>query len=417
MVARALRAFVASRWAPWVLPGRGRRRARAGHPGRRRPVPDGRPQGLHRRHRAPDRRHALRLLLRAAAPAVHLPGVLRAAVRPGRLAELDGAPDPVAAGQRRGGGLPGLRHPAAARPGRPGIARSIRQPTGMVVSVTGGRRSGWSRSGRRSTTARSICSWLPCCWPARSARRTWWQGTTVGLAAGIKLVPAITGLYYLLQRRFAAVVWAVGIFAATVRCRWRSCPAQTWRYFTELIFDPGRTGPVWSAINQSWRGALARLAGHEVTASGRSPACSPWRWACGRRWAVPAGRRPDGGVPGGPVGRAVGLADLLVAPLGVGAAGAASGRSPDRARRSWAARGVAIGWLVGCYSYLVPILIVAQGPGTPPASRPGWQSWLGTVYVVLGMATLLVMACCWPGRRSGCRSTGWPTTAGGRRAT
>jgi len=61
-------------------------------------------------------------------------------------------------------------------------------------------------------------------------------------------------------------------------------------------------------------------------------------------------------------------------------------------RRSWAARGVAIGWLVGCFSYLVPILIVAQGPGTPPASRPGWQSWLGTVYVVLAMATLLVMA-------------------------
>ena len=31
------------------------------------------------------------------------------------------------------------------------------------------------------------------------------------------------------------------------------------------MLDPGRTGPVWSAINQSLRGAIARLAGEDLT--------------------------------------------------------------------------------------------------------------------------------------------------------
>ena len=65
----------------------------------------------------------------------------------------------------------------------------------------------------------------------------------MGLAAGIKLVPAVTGLYYLLQRRFAVVVWSVVVFAATIALSLIVLPSQTWRYFSELIFDPGRTGP------------------------------------------------------------------------------------------------------------------------------------------------------------------------------
>jgi len=95
------------------------------------------------------------------------------------------------------------------------------------------------------------------------ASKEWLAGASVGLAAGIKLTPAITGLYYLMQRRWSAVVWAVAFFAGTIGLGLLLVPSETVRFFTQLMFDPARTGPVWSAINQSLRGAIARLAGQD----------------------------------------------------------------------------------------------------------------------------------------------------------
>ena len=97
--------------------------------------------------------------------------------------------------------------------------------------------------------------------------KDWLAGTFVGLAAGIKLVPAVTGLYLLVQRRYAAAVWSAVVFLATVALMLAIIPRETRRYFTALIFDPARTGPIYSAINQSWRGALSRLAGSDVSLS------------------------------------------------------------------------------------------------------------------------------------------------------
>ena len=97
------------------------------------------------------------------------------------------------------------------------------------------------------------------------AGKEWMAGFSVGIAAGVKLTPAITGLYYLLQRRWSAVIWSVVFFVATIGVALVVLPDETVRYFTKLIFDPGRTGPVWSAINQSLRGAISRLAGQDLT--------------------------------------------------------------------------------------------------------------------------------------------------------
>ncbi len=97
------------------------------------------------------------------------------------------------------------------------------------------------------------------------AGKEWMAGFSVGIAAAVKLTPAITGLYYLLQRRWSAVIWSVVFFVATIAVALVLLPYETVRYFTKLIFDPGRTGPVWSAINQSLRGAIARLAGQDLT--------------------------------------------------------------------------------------------------------------------------------------------------------
>ena len=126
------------------------------------------------------------------------------------------------------------------------------------------------------------------------AGKEWMAGASVGIAAGVKLTPAITGLYYLLQKRWSAVIWSIVFFAGTVAVGLVLLPAETWRFFTKLMLDPARTGPVWSAINQSLRGAIARIAGAR-------PDVGVVRLRCRRRRArgvggvgLPAGRRSHG---------------------------------------------------------------------------------------------------------------------------
>lgn len=221
------------------------------------------------------------------------------------------------------------------------------------------------------------------------ATKDWMAGAGVGLAAGIKLIPAVTALYFLLQRRFAALVWTAIFFLTTIAVMFVIIPNETWRYFSKLIFDPSRTGPVFSAINQSWRGALWRLAGHDVSSS--------WLLACAVTVAIgmwAAWRALRAGDRTGSL-LAVQFIGLLVSPISWshhwiwvlplvvwGTLG------PVRADRG--VRVLLIAWLAATYSYLVPILVALQGR-MPVASRPGWQSWAGALYPVLGMATLVVI--------------------------
>ncbi|MFE3055480.1 mannosyltransferase [Nocardia sp. NPDC059239] len=98
---------------------------------------------------------------------------------------------------------------------------------------------------------------------ARSAR--WWvSGALVGLGVGVKLTPAVTGLYFVARRQWLAVIWSAVAFAGTIGLTFLLTPGETRRYFGELVGDPGRIGPVGSVINQSLRGALSRLAGHDI---------------------------------------------------------------------------------------------------------------------------------------------------------
>lgn len=94
--------------------------------------------------------------------------------------------------------------------------------------------------------------------------RWWVSGLLVGLAAGVKLTPAVAGLYFLGARRWGAVVSSAVVFFATVGVSAVVIGDQTRRYFFELMGDADRVGPIGTSTNQSWRGGISRILGHDA---------------------------------------------------------------------------------------------------------------------------------------------------------
>lgn len=102
---------------------------------------------------------------------------------------------------------------------------------------------------------------------ARTERGQIMGGALIGLLAGIKLTPAITGLWYLAVRKPLGAVAAAGAFVATILGCLLFFPSVTRTYYGELLGDADRIGPVARVINQSMRGSLSRIAGHDVGSS------------------------------------------------------------------------------------------------------------------------------------------------------
>jgi len=104
---------------------------------------------------------------------------------------------------------------------------------------------------------------LGALWAAYSSR--WWvSGLLVGVAAGIKLTPAIAGVYLAGMRRWAAAGFAALVFAATVALPIAVIGQQARYYFTDLLGDARRVGPIGTSFNQSWRGGISRILGHDA---------------------------------------------------------------------------------------------------------------------------------------------------------
>src|SRR5689334_12872927 len=94
--------------------------------------------------------------------------------------------------------------------------------------------------------------------------RWWVSGLMVGLAAGVKLTPAVSGLYFLGARRWAAVVFSAVVFVGTIAVSALVVGDQTRYYFTELLGDARRVGPIATSFNQSWRGGISRILGYDA---------------------------------------------------------------------------------------------------------------------------------------------------------
>ncbi len=224
---------------------------------------------------------------------------------------------------------------------------------------------------------------------AVSSSRWWLSGLLVGLAAGIKLTPAVSGLYFVGARRWGAVVFSAVVFLATIGVSVLIVGQQGRYYFTDLLGDASRVGPIGTSFNQSWRGGISRILGYDA---GFGPlvlgAVAVTAVLAFFAWRAVNSSEPDrlGSII------VVQLFGLLLSPI------------------SWTHHWVwlvpLIIWLIqGPYRYLTEARIlgwgwlVLTGIGVPwllsfaqptiwQISRPWYLAWAGLIYIVATLLTL-----------------------------
>ena len=218
--------------------------------------------------------------------------------------------------------------------------------------------------------------------------RWWLSGLLVGLAAGVKLTPAVSGLYFLGVRRWGAAVFSAVVFAATVGLSILVVGEQGRYYFTDLLGDASRVGPIGTSFNQSVRGAISRILGHDA---GYGPAVVAILLAAAVL-AVLAWRAVDGGHD-----RLVGIVivqlfGLLLSPISwthhwVWLIPLMIWLLHGPLRERLGARVLGWGWLVLTLIGLPWLLSFAQ-PTIWTIGRPWYLAWAGLIYTVATLATL-----------------------------
>jgi alpha-1,2-mannosyltransferase len=217
--------------------------------------------------------------------------------------------------------------------------------------------------------------------------RWWLSGLLVGLAAGVKLTPAVSGLYFLGARRWGAVLFSAVIFFATIGVSILVLGAQARFYFTDLLGDASRIGPIGTSFNQSWRGGISRILGHDA---GYGPvvlaalavttvlAVLAWR-------AVGADDRLGSIV-------VVQMFGLLLSPISwthhwVWLIPLMIWLLHGTLRDRLGARVLGWGWLI-LTLIGVPWLLSFAQPTIWQIQRPWYLAWAGLVYIVATLATL-----------------------------
>ena len=87
-----------------------------------------------------------------------------------------------------------------------------------------------------------------------------WKGRGVasGLAAAIKLTPAIAVLIFLLRRQWRSAITMVATSLAVTLLSWVISPGESARFFFDTMWDPQRAGDAYYTSNQNLKGFVAR---------------------------------------------------------------------------------------------------------------------------------------------------------------
>lgn len=229
------------------------------------------------------------------------------------------------------------------------------------------------------------------------------KGIGVGIAAGIKLTPAIFVVYLIATRRTRAAGVATATFLATIGLGFALLPSDSWSFWGERTFTHAeRIGAIAYVGNQSLHGTIARVLGGP-------DAARPW-WifaslAVGVIGLYVAARISETGRELHAV-LLCALTGLLVSPMSwshhwvwvaPGLALAVDAALRRRTRISWAAC-VAIVAASGAWFFhlrpgarLLPQGLIWLAPLVPnPAGKGTFvQDLLGNLYVLCGMGVFL----------------------------
>ena len=93
----------------------------------------------------------------------------------------------------------------------------------------------------------------------------WPRGALAGVAAALKLTPALFILWFLLRRDYRAAATMAASFAISTGIGYLLAPGDSVRYWTSTLFDVRRIGSADYAGNQSVFGVLARAGLHPGT--------------------------------------------------------------------------------------------------------------------------------------------------------
>ncbi|WP_439656654.1 glycosyltransferase 87 family protein [Lentzea sp. HUAS TT2] len=83
-----------------------------------------------------------------------------------------------------------------------------------------------------------------------------WRGVLIGVAAAIKLTPAIFVLYFLVRRDWRAAITSMATFAGLAVTGFLLAPKDSLQYWTHSLLNPDRIGDMSLSTNQSIRGLL-----------------------------------------------------------------------------------------------------------------------------------------------------------------
>ena len=91
-------------------------------------------------------------------------------------------------------------------------------------------------------------------------RKPWLpRGFWIGLAAAIKLTPAVFGLYFLVKRDWKGAITSIASGVGFTLLAFALLPSSSVQYWTETLSDPSRIGNLSYITNQSIRGMVSRL--------------------------------------------------------------------------------------------------------------------------------------------------------------
>jgi alpha-1,2-mannosyltransferase len=222
-----------------------------------------------------------------------------------------------------------------------------------------------------------------------------WKGAATGLAAGIKLTPAIFAVYLLLTRRYRAAATAAATFAGTVAAGFAVLPASSRWYWAGEFGNPGRISPAEDPENQSLLGVLSRT----LHTADVLPLWLPLAMAvaaAGLALAATAGRRGDEaagfslcavtGLLVSPISWThhwvIAIPALLVAGTAVSSARQAGNTAASRLGAAGIAAVAVIGW----------IRLAQATPASGWLTMPAPAVACSAVYVIIGLLALALAA-------------------------